>query len=109
MLKEMARPIALVFCILSLYAVLQAAFFDLATDAPHRLREALGMLGLSAAVCLLSGWIFRDGEHSSGRRGRLVATLPVQLFCWASGVMAVLFALAWYLETVSVFEGHVRY
>ena len=96
------------FCILSLYAVLQAGFFELATDTPHRLREALGMLGLSAPVCLLSGWVFRDGEQSA-RHGRLISTLPVQLFCWATGVMAVLFALAWYLETYSVFEGHVRY
>ncbi len=98
----------LVLCIVSLLAVFQAAFFEPSRDMTMRVREALAMLGLSGAVSLLSGLVFRDGEQSA-RHGRLISTLPVQLFCWATGVMTVLFALAWYLETYSVFEGHVRY
>ncbi len=107
MLREIARPVVLVLCILCLLAVFQAAFLEPVNNA-ERIREALAMLGLSGAVSLLSGWVFRDGEQSA-RHGRLISTLPVQLFCWATGVMAVLFVLAWYLETYSVFEGHVRY
>jgi hypothetical protein len=107
MLRELARPVALVFCILSLYAVFQAAFFEPASDVSYRFRESLAMLGLAGTVCLLSGWVFRDAKHSSHRG--LAKTLPVQLFCWGSTGMAVLFLMAWYLETYSVFETHARY
>ena len=107
MFRELTRPVALVLCILSLYAVFQTAFLELASNTSHRLRESLAMLGLAGAVCLLSGWIFRDAEHS--QQGGLVRTLPVQLFFWGSTGMAVLFLVAWYLETYSVFETHVHY
>ena len=107
MLRELAKPVALVLCILSLYAVFQAAFFAPGNDVPNRLRESLAMLGVAGAVCLLSGLVFRDVEQSS--RGGLVKTLPVQLFCWGSTGMAVLFLVAWYLETYCVFEPRVHY
>ena len=106
LLRELARPVVLVLCILSLYAVFQAAFFEPASDVPQRLRESLARLGLSATVCILSGWLFRDGKPWP--KGSLVKTLPMQLLCWASAVMGVLFAAASYIETYSVFESHVR-
>jgi hypothetical protein len=35
-------------------------------------------------------------------------TLPVQMFCWAVGLIVVLFIASWYLETYCVFYKDVR-
>jgi hypothetical protein len=45
--------------------------------------------------------------HSSSNR--LTSTLPVQMFCWASSAMLVLFILSWYLETYCIFYRDVRF
>ena len=116
MLRELARPLLLILCIVSLLAAFEAAFFEPATGFEQRALDALELLALSGAICVLSGMVFRDAP--SGPRVsqvklpvqvKLRATLPVQLFFWGSGVMVVLFLLAWYLEVSSVFDGHVRY
>ena len=57
------------------------------------------MLLLAAAVCLSSGYIFRAWEQKGGKRGGSVATsLPMMIFWWGTGAMALLFGLAWLLE-----------
>ena len=82
MLRELLKPVALLMCILSQYAVFQAAFLEPAKDVQHRLLEALAMSGLAGVIALLGGWIFRDGEIVRKRSdARLVKTLPVQLYC----------------------------
>jgi hypothetical protein len=48
-----------------------------------------------------------SGLHSSSNR--LTSTLPVQMFCWASSAMLVLFILSWYLETYCIFYRDVRF
>jgi hypothetical protein len=110
MLAEVAKPVALVFCILSLYAVFDAAFLGLSVSMQQRICDGLACLVLAAVISVISGLIFRDATPASSVSGsRLWATLPVQMFCWASGVMLVLFALSWYLETYSVFYRDVRF
>ena len=47
MLVEVAKPVTLVFCILSLYAVFSSAFLDLSIDLHQRLCESLLRLALS--------------------------------------------------------------
>ena len=109
MLRELLKPVALLMCILSQYAVFQAAFLEPAKDMQHRMLEALAMSGLAGAVSLLGGWIFRDGDLGIRRDARLAKTWPVQFYCWCSAGMAVLFAMAWYIESNAAFESHVHY
>ena len=115
MLEEVARPVSLISCILSLYAVFSAAFLTPTSDMSQRICDALAMLALAAGISLIGGLVFRgetqEGEtqEPDGRTMRLRATLPVQLFCWASAIMLVLFIVSWYLETYCVFYRDVRF
>jgi hypothetical protein len=108
MFLELAKPIALVFCILSLYAVFYAAFLNPGSDLDQTIYDSLGLLALSAGISLISGFIFREGHETNSGNVRLMATLPVRMFCWASVGMIIFFVVAWYLETNSVFYRDVR-
>jgi hypothetical protein len=108
-LVEMAKPVTLLLCILSLYGVFHAAFLAPAGDLEDKAYHSLALLALAAGIALASGLIFRDA--SLGLRAgsaRLRATLPVQVFCWASGVMFVLFLVSWYLEAHCIFYRDIR-
>ena len=110
MLVEVAKPVTLVFCILSLYAVFSSAFLDLSIDLHQRLCESLLRLALAAVISMMSGLIFRDAtSEPCAHTTKITATLPVQLFCWASSVMLVMFVLSCYLETHCVFYRDVRF
>jgi hypothetical protein len=95
----LARFAALTLSILSLCALLAHAFFVPGSPWQDRLLDALGMLGLTASICFASGLIFEipirkfDPEPAVP----LTRTLPVRLFFWAVGLMAVLFVLSWFL------------
>lgn len=115
-LLELAKPVALLLSLLSLYAVFHTLFFSM--EDPHlllqphqafrdRIIDSLLLLTLSAGICLLGGFIFREAEpypHPS-----LTATLPLQLFCWATGIMLVLFILAWFFETHYIFSPSINW
>jgi hypothetical protein len=106
---EIAKPIALVLCILSLYGVFHAAFLNPGSDLDQRIWESLVLLALAAGISITSGLIFREmPRESSAGSARLSATLPVQMFCWASSVMLVLFVVSWYLENHCVFYRDIR-
>jgi hypothetical protein len=109
MLLELAKPVALLLCLLSLYALFHTAF--LSTGSPElllpnqalndKILDSLLVSALSTGICLVSGLLFREGTpepHAS-----LSATLPLQLFYWATGIMLLLFIVSWYLETYCVF------
>jgi hypothetical protein len=110
-LVEFAKLAALLLCMLSLYAIFRTLFLSVEDPRPifqtpdvltHRIRSALLLLSLSAAISLLGGIIFREAEpdpHPS-----LASTLPLQVFYWATSIMIVLFFLAWFLETHYVFS-----
>ena len=109
MLLELAKPVVLVVCILSLYAVFYAAFLDPAINLDQRIWESLGLLALAGCLALASGLIFRETlSASSARNLRITATLPVRMFCWATGLMLVLFLVAWYLETHCILYRDIR-
>ena len=98
MLLELARPVALLLCILSLYAVFHTAFLLPATDLQQTIWNSLQLLAVAAGISLVSGLIFLEpmpGERLSSTR--LVATLPMRLFCWTSLAILALFIAAWYL------------
>ena len=106
MFHELAKPVALVLCLTSLCAVFYVAFLVPASDMEQRVWDSLVMLSLAAGICVTSGMIFREPAGHGAER--LTQTLPVQVFCWALGVMLVLFAASWYLETYCVFYKDVR-
>jgi hypothetical protein len=108
MLLEVAKPVTLVFCILSLYAVFDAAFLSLSIDLHQRIYESLLRIALAALISVISGLIFRDATPRT-RRSALVTTLPVQIFCWAASIMLVLFVVSWYLETHCIFYRDIRF
>ncbi len=109
MLMELAKPAALLLSILSLCVLFHTAFlvqgdfnFPIPSPALHdRILNSLLMLALSAAICTVSGLLFRDAE--SQPHPSLSATLPIRLFYWAISIMLLLFVISWYLETHCVF------
>jgi hypothetical protein len=109
---EIAKPVVLVVCILSLYAVFYTAFLDPLGDPKQRVWESLALLALAGGVAVVSGLIFRegieDGYSRHPRPVRLISTLPVRIFCWASGIMLILFLVSWFLERYFVFYRDIR-
>ena len=92
MLIELAKPVTFIFCILSLYALFMTAFLVPTSDMHQKICDCLGLLMVAAGLSLISGLIFlRAMPEPYAGNPRLVTTLPVQLFVWASGIMLVLF------------------
>lgn len=123
MLLELARPVALLLCILSLYAVFHTAFLVPGTGLEQTIWNSLQLLAVAAGISLVSGLIFQEQpsqeppsqEPPSGARvapmpgerlngTRLIATLPMQLFCWTSIAILALFIAAWYLGSQCPFD-----
>jgi hypothetical protein len=108
-LLELAKFASLLFSILSLDAVFHSAFLDPGSDLHQRLLPSLELLMLAAVICLASGAIFREWEQRAGKRdASLVGSLPMLIFWWASGVMALLFLLAWLLALYFPVRGPVN-
>ena len=100
MFLDLAKFASLLLSILSLDALFHAAFLAPATHFEQRLLPSLDMLALSAAVCLGGGYIFRAWDQRAGKRGATIArSLPMLIFWWGAGLIALLFSLAWILES----------
>jgi hypothetical protein len=99
MLLELGKALSFFLSILSLYPIVVSAFFVPGTHWEDRLSLALMKIALAGCVCFASGLFFyrppRD-EHDPGET--LMQTLPVRMFLWTLGGVAVLFVLSWYLE-----------
>jgi hypothetical protein len=95
MLVDLGRLVSLALSILSLYALLDSAFFVLATTWEERLILSIARIGLAACVCFASGLLFR---HDSDPEVPLTKTLPVRMFFWTLFGVTVLFAVSWYLD-----------
>lgn len=109
MLTEVAKPVALLLCMLSLCAVFQTAFLVPASDLHQTILDSLELLSLAAGISLVSGLIFRESaEGPSADSKRLMTTLPVQVFYWGSGLMLLLFVCCWYLESHCIFYRDIR-
>jgi hypothetical protein len=61
---EVAKPIAVALCMLSLCAVFNAAFLVPASDLESRLSATVILLSLTVGICLASGMIFRESAES---------------------------------------------
>jgi hypothetical protein len=120
-LLELARPVTLLCSMLSLLAVFHTAFLGPEMDYSTRIYDSLGVLLLAAGFSLMGGLIFLEDGHKNsdrlrkvprmGRRRelRITETFPVQVFCWTTGIMAVLFVLSWYLETHCIFYRDIHF
>jgi hypothetical protein len=116
MLLELAKPVALLLCLLSLLMVFHTVFFTLEDPQlliqPHqalndRILDSLLLLTLSAGISLIGGLVFREAEPLP--RPSLSSTLPLQIFYWATGIMLVLYPLASFLETHYIFSPTIRW
>jgi len=107
MILDLAKPVALLLCILSLYAVFHAAFLTPGIDLDQKLYTSLIRLAIAASICIVSGLIFLESDRESGRGAThdpsIFKTLPIQLFCSALTGMVILFIVSWYLETHVIF------
>lgn len=110
MLTEVAKPVALLLCMLSLCAVFQTAFLVPGSDLHQTILDSLEMLSLAAGISLVGGLIFRESEAVSSTDSKpIMTTLPVQVFCWAATTMLALFLCSWYLESHCIFYRDIRY
>jgi hypothetical protein len=99
MLLDLGKLLSFSLSILSLFALLDSAFFVLATTWEERLILSISRVGLAACVCFGSGLLF---HHSTDPEVPLRKTLPVQMFFWTLFGVAVLFAACWYLDAYDV-------
>jgi hypothetical protein len=116
MVLELAKPVALLFCLLSLYALFHTAFLapgsgvTILIPGPElhdRIIDSLLLFCLSTGISVVSGLLFREAAPHS--HPTLSATLPMRLFYWATGIMLLLFIVSWYLETYCIFYRSVQW
>jgi len=93
---ELIKPVALALCLLSIWAVFQVVFFSPELELEDMGWRAVVLLAMAAGIAVSSGMIFLP-EGARGL-GNCLRTLPVQLFCWGVGVIAVMFVAARYCE-----------
>jgi len=100
MLLDLLRALSFLLSILSLCWVTMSAFFVPGSRWHDRLLLALLRLALAACVCFFSGLLFSWPARTSRRNPeRITSTLPVQLFFWTLGGIALLFLCSWYLAS----------
>lgn len=110
MLLELARPVTLLASMISLLAVFHTAFLGSEADFHQRIFDSIGMLLIAAGFSMISGLAFQAEPHKAGVPApRITETFPVRVFCWTTSIIAVLFLLAWYLETHCIFYKDVRF
>ena len=107
MLLELAKPVALLLCLLSLYAVFHTAFLVPASDLHQRIFDSLELLAVAAGISLVAGLIFCESAPVDS--ARLAASLPIQVFCWACSTMVLFFVVCWYLESHCIFYRDVHF
>lgn len=96
---SVAKFLALALSILSLSVLMGHAFFVPGEPWTDRLIDALCLAVASGCICFAGGFIFEIPERRFDPEPtpHLIQTLPVRLFFWAIGLMAVLFAVSWFL------------
>jgi drug/metabolite transporter (DMT)-like permease len=101
MFFEIGKFVSLGASILSLFALMGSAFFVPGASWEDRLTASLLWIALAACVCFASGILFREDaiRREPESDPPLTSTLPVRLFFWSLGVLAVLFLLGWFLDT----------
>lgn len=113
---ELARPVTLLGTILSLLVLLRTAFFGPQIDFGDRVFNTLCVFVIAAGMALLSGLTFPERDpledipwydrsfYAQHLRPtdpilRLYRSFPVQIFCWTTAVLFVMFLINWYMQT----------
>jgi hypothetical protein len=99
LLLDLGRAFSFLLSILSLYALIDTAFFITATTWQQRLLASITRVVLAACVCFASGVLFHLKTHPNIPISR---TLPVRIFLWTLAGVIVLFTLAWLLDVYYV-------
>jgi hypothetical protein len=97
LLLDLGRAFTFLLSILSLYALIDTAFFATATTWQQRLLASIARVVLAACVSFFSGLLF----HLHGNLP-ISRTLPVRIFLWTLAGVIVLFTLAWLLDAYYV-------
>jgi hypothetical protein len=98
-LLDLGRAFTFLLSILSLYALIDTAFFLTATTWEQRLVASIARVVVAACVCAASGLLFRTETRPTTP---LSHTLPVRLFLWTLFGVSILFCLAWFLDVYFV-------
>ncbi len=100
MFRELAKAVALILTIISIYALLCSVFFVPGSPWQQRLLTSIETLAMTGCVCFASGLLFSITTQSvNGQEVPPVTrTLPVQLFFWSLGGVVLMFLLSRYLE-----------
>jgi hypothetical protein len=99
MLLELGKFASLLLGIISLNAVFYTAFLMPVNGWRERVFQSLDMLVVACGVCVASGLIFRWWDRKAGiEDSSVAASLPMRIFWWFSGTIAVLFVASWYIE-----------
>jgi hypothetical protein len=99
MLLDLAKALSFLLSILSLCPVVQSAFFVPGSQLEDRLVLALEWIALAGCICFLSGILFSQPWRADAEAGdHLLQELPVRMYLWTVGAVAILFVLSWYLE-----------
>jgi hypothetical protein len=102
-LLDLGKALSFILSILSLYAVLESAFFVPGSDWLERLNLSLLRIAIAACVCFASGILFALPRPNHAESDMpITSTLPVQMFFWAMAAVAILSAVSWYLEVYYV-------
>lgn len=103
MFLEIGRGLSFILSILSLYAVLEGAFFIPGSDWLERLNLSLLRVAIAACACFASGILFAlpRAKHAESDMP-ITSTLPVQMFFWGMAGVAILSVVSWYLEVYYV-------
>ena len=105
---DVARLLSLIGCILSQYALFHTAFLRPSISLEERIYDSLALLAVAAGISVIGGIMFRSGSHAR-RNSSLAATLPLQIFCWASGAMLILFVISWYVESHTILYRDIHF
>ena len=101
MFLDIGRALSFFLSILSLYGVLEGAFFVPGSDWLERLNLSLLRIAIAACVCFASGMLFAlpSAKYESSD-APLTSTLPVQLFFWT---MAGVVIFSWFRRISEVY------
>ena len=103
MLLEIGKVLSFLLSMLALCEALISAFLVPGVGWEDRLAVSALRIAIAGCLCFASGILFAMSARVHGaEEPPLMSTFPVQLFFWALLGMAILFALAWYLDAFYV-------
>jgi hypothetical protein len=107
---EVGKTLSFFLSLLSLYPIVGSAFFVPGTRWEDRLTMSLLKIAMAGCICFASGLFFCQPSSADKIPGvkhpdlekpltdRLLQTMPVRMFFWTLGGVALMFLASWYIE-----------